>query len=59
MEVRRGEEVFIVHDGVLAFASPKLVALSDSEFDAELEALVRLLRDARAILKLRGGSDRS
>jgi len=53
MEVRRGEEVFIVHDGLLAFASPKLALLSDSEFEAEVEVILRFLRDARALLRLK------
>jgi hypothetical protein len=49
-ETASGEKLVIIHDKLIAFATPEITDMTDQEFKAEVAALFRMLTDARRIL---------
>jgi len=53
-EAASGERMIIAHDKSIAFASRKIVAMTDEAFNAELQALAEMLKAARKVLQTEG-----
>ena len=50
-QVKKGDEVIIIHNRIVGFIIPSAIQFADEEFAAELKAVARMLTDARQILK--------
>jgi len=54
-KIAAGENLIIINNRLIGFATPEIADMSDQAFRAELDAVSRMLTDARRILSAEKG----